>query len=1041
MNETAPLAASEFPEFFRELWGYDPFPWQRRLARRVCESDWPACIALPTASGKTACIDIAVFALACQANRPASGRRAPRRVFFVVDRRVIVDEAFERAKELAKKLQDAKDRLLKRVADQLRMLAGDAECDPLECYELRGGVYRDNAWVRNPLQPTAICSTVDQVGSRVLFRGYGVTSSSAPIHAAMVASDSLIILDEAHCSEPFRQTLESVKRYRDKQWAQEYITTPLVFVELSATPRSTRTPFSLDDDDRRNDTLKARLEANKPARLVPGAHATATDKFAGELVNAAKALEGAGARRIAIIVNRVVTARRVHEMLVPAGKPAVDSESTPVQVSPDAELMIGRMRPIDRDELLKKWAPYLRASKDRKELERPVFVVATQCLEVGANLDFDAMVSECAGLDTLRQRFGRLLRLGRPENDKRDRVAVVVAPSDGVKKGADDPIYGLALAKTWDWLNKHAESAEPSPESHTAKRSKRKASSADPWKVIDMGIDGLDGKLPTNGDECRSLMGELCAPTPDAPVMLPAHVDCWVQTAPKPRPDPDVSLFLHGPQRGEPSVSVCWRADLDPAKENSWSDAVSLCPPSSPECMPVPIGAFRRWLRDQKVPAVDGGDTEYVKTDDEADRGNGLSQPRRVLRWRGSDEAEVIGDADRVRPGDVFVVPFESGGWNELGHVPADRPIDLGDRANLTARRRAVLRLCEPLVERWPDVAARADLLSWIRGFDRDTADDDTWDALRNYLRALADQLDESPSKWNWLKTLVDKTGKETRLDRIASPHPSGGVVLRIPRRLDKKDLESLGDPGSIAHEIDEDEGDARSFGRSEPVTLVDHATHVREQVTRLTQALGLQEDLHLVFERASILHDLGKLDPRWQAYIRNQPRWVPTNENPPWAKSGGVFPSPAERAKRRKRALLPNGFRHEFLSVQLAEHVDCLLDGFGEQQRELLLLLIGSHHGRSRPFASVVRDDKPPGIDAADVQGLDEALESRTIHWPEVDRRAAVPAHRLDSGVAERFWKLVRRYGWWGLAYLEAILRLADWQASEAECKKDNNR
>ena len=108
------LRAERFGEFFYELYKRQPFPWQRRLAKQVCTRNWPGAIALPTASGKTACVDIAIFALACQAILPVAQRTAPRRVFFVVDRRVIVDEAYERASNLAQELHKARSGIFKR---------------------------------------------------------------------------------------------------------------------------------------------------------------------------------------------------------------------------------------------------------------------------------------------------------------------------------------------------------------------------------------------------------------------------------------------------------------------------------------------------------------------------------------------------------------------------------------------------------------------------------------------------------------------------------------------------------------------------------------------------------------------------------------------------------------------------------------------------------------------------------------------------------------------------------------------------------------
>jgi CRISPR-associated endonuclease/helicase Cas3 len=113
-------ASPAFSTFFHAFWGYGPFPWQRMLAEQLAEGEWPKALELPTAAGKTACIDIAIYALAAQADKPVWERTAPRRVWFVVDRRIVVDEAFERAREIAEKLREAKDGPLKDMADRLR---------------------------------------------------------------------------------------------------------------------------------------------------------------------------------------------------------------------------------------------------------------------------------------------------------------------------------------------------------------------------------------------------------------------------------------------------------------------------------------------------------------------------------------------------------------------------------------------------------------------------------------------------------------------------------------------------------------------------------------------------------------------------------------------------------------------------------------------------------------------------------------------------------------------------------------------------------
>src|SRR3954471_12332673 len=94
----------------------------------------------------------------------------------------------------------------------------------------------------------------------------------------------------------------------------------------------------------------------------------------------------------------------------------------------------------------------MQAGRLRTSEDRPLFVVATMTIEVGADLDFDHLITEAATLPALRQRFGRLDRLGL---FGRGAGEILLRKSKG-----PDPIYGDDLARTWEWLKGRANEQE-----------------------------------------------------------------------------------------------------------------------------------------------------------------------------------------------------------------------------------------------------------------------------------------------------------------------------------------------------------------------------------------------------------------------------------------------------------------------------------------------------------------------------------------------------------------------------------------------------
>ena len=130
-----------FPEFYEALNKRSPFPWQARLAEQVAqEQRWPTEIGVPTGLGKTTCLDIAVWWLASQAGRLPHERTAPTRIWWLVNRRLLVDSTADHAQRLSDALRDSSVSALRTVGQRLRSMAAIPSSSPIDVIRLRGGV-------------------------------------------------------------------------------------------------------------------------------------------------------------------------------------------------------------------------------------------------------------------------------------------------------------------------------------------------------------------------------------------------------------------------------------------------------------------------------------------------------------------------------------------------------------------------------------------------------------------------------------------------------------------------------------------------------------------------------------------------------------------------------------------------------------------------------------------------------------------------------------------------------------------------------------
>jgi len=204
------------------------------------------------------------------------------------------------------------------------------------------------------------------------------------------------------------------------------------------------------------------------------------------------------------------------------------------------------------------------------------------------------------------------------------------------------------------------------------------------------------------------------------------------------------------------------------------------------------------------------------------------------------------------------------------------------------------------------------------------------------------------------------------------------------------------------------------------PVMLANHLRHVAKHATQLCHAVGDTAHLEVVV-RAGRWHDVGKAHEVFDATMHG------CTDAPE-----GLLAKSVCRGRHSRRF-----FRHELASMLawLAQHD-------GEPEADLIAYLIAAHHGKVRmSLRAMPTEEAKDGVKRF-ARGIWEgdvlpALGFDGEHSAETTLQLALM--ELGEGEQGPSWttrtlKLLAEHGPFRLAWLETLVRLADWRASAAE-------
>jgi CRISPR-associated endonuclease/helicase Cas3 len=794
---------------------------------------------------------------------------------------------------------------LREVAAALESLVTSVSGPPLAISTLRGQ-FADNAeWRDDPSRPAVVIGTVDMIGSRLLFSGYGCGFKSRPLHAAFLGQDALLVHDEAHLEPAFQKLVSAIEseQRRCGEWGKFSV------IELTATSRSADDGGDplFTDADRADPRVLERFDSRKGINFNPVEDAK---KISDRITRIAMSHKNSG-QAILVFLRKLDDVEKVASSLR--------------SVKLCVETLTGTLRGRERDELAKENTVFARFMPDPQTTpkEGTVYLICTSAGEVGVNISADHLVCDLAPFDSMTQRFGRVNRFG-----KGDACIDVVH-----RQFEDEPRIGTPSADQKTEATS-GDREEPLQDEKSGKKNK-----ATPYEQACELTLSLMYKLPRRPDERHDASPSALAmlpptdrqaaftPTPAIPTVSDILFDAWAMTSIREQLPgrPPIADWLHGIAEWEPpETHVAWREEVGLLTKDQVETYV---PEDLLEDYPLKPHELLRdrttrvFAHLEKIAARHPDSSAWVIHPE--GRVSIVALDKLVKKDRQNKPAMKLDECTVLLP--PVVGGLKAGlldgdaNFDETGSTPYDiADLWLNDKGQACRSRL------------WDDQQI-PDGMRLIRSVDTGAADEyDT-------------NEDETPKRryWHWYV-------------RPRSADDDGSRTARSKQEL----LPHL--------------HTAESFARS------------------LVAKLGMKGPEATAVIWAARWHDLGKDRLIWQWSIGN--REYPTLI---LAKSGpGMRPVDITR------------YRHEFGSLidvyRLAE-----FQNLAPEVQELVMHLIAAHHGRARPYFPV-----------------EEVFDLNATE---------MVAEEFAKEIPRRFARLQRRYGRWGLAYLESLVRAADAMASQA--------